>query len=83
LVQFGDGAGPYRTPEAWFELLMNGEVFDEDAEKRAAFLAMPQDLQGIARASVINMLLRIMPIITAERKLIEAGFDRGAFALAP
>lgn len=82
LVQLDDGAGPYRTPEAWFDLLMNGEVFHEDAEKRAAFLAMPQDLQGIARASVINMLLRIMPIIRAERKLIEAGFDRGAFAFA-
>ena len=61
---------------------MNGEVFHEDVDKRAAFLAMPQDLQGIARASVINMLLRIMPIIRAERTLIEAGFDRGAFVFA-
>ncbi len=76
LVHLEDG--PYRTPEAWFDLIINGEVFHDDPSKRAAFQSLPDDVQNIARASVNAMLLRVLPILHAERRLIEEAFERGA-----
>lgn len=76
LVHLDDG--PHRTPEAWFDLIINGEVFHDDPSKRAAFQSLPDDVQHIARASVNAMLLRVLPILHAERRVIEEAFERGA-----
>jgi hypothetical protein len=69
----------HRTPEAWFDLIVNGEIFHDDATKLAEFQSLPDDVQAIARVSVNAMLLRMLPILRAERLLIETAFERRAF----
>lgn len=70
-----------RTPEAWFDLIINGEVFHDDAAKRAEFESLPEDLQAIGRATVNAMMLRMIQVLWPERNLIAAAFERGAFSL--
>jgi hypothetical protein len=77
LVQIDDGQ--YRTPAAWFDLIMNGEVFHNDSSKLTAFQSLPDDVQAIARASVNAMLVRVLHILRSERLLIEEAFERDAF----
>ena len=67
-----------RTPEAWFDLIVNGEVFHDDAVKRAEFGSLPQDLQAIGRATVNAMLFRMLQVLWPERNLITTAFERGA-----
>jgi hypothetical protein len=71
---------PYdRTPEAWFDLIVNGEVFHDDAAKRAEFESLPEDLQAIGRATVNAMLFRMLQVLWPERNLVTAAFERTAF----
>ena len=49
-----------RTPEAWFDLIVNGEVFHDDAAKRTEFESLPEDLQAIGRATVNAMIAKRM-----------------------
>lgn len=67
-----------RTPEAWFDLIVNGEVFHDDAVKRAEFGSLPEDLQAIGRATVNAMLFRMLQVLWPERNLITTAFERGA-----
>lgn len=68
-----------RTPEAWFDLIVNGEVFHDDAAKRAEFERLPEDLQATGRATVNAMLFRMLQVLWPERNLVTAAFERGAF----
>lgn len=69
-----------RTPEVWFDLIVNGEVFHDDAAKRAAFESLPDDLQTIGRTTVNAMLFRMLQVLWPERNLITAAFERGRSA---
>jgi hypothetical protein len=72
-----------RTPETWFDLIVNGEVFHDDAAKRAEFESLSEDLQAIGRATVNAMLFRMLQVLWPERNLITAGLERGAFRFPP
>jgi len=71
-----------RTPETWFDLIVNGEVFHDDEAKRAEFESLPEDLQAIGRATVNAMLFRMLQVLWPERNLVTAAFERGAFRFA-
>jgi hypothetical protein len=68
-----------RTPEVWFDLIVNGEIFHDDAVKRAEFESLPEELQAIGRTTVNAMMLRMLRVLWPERCLIEDAFERGAF----
>jgi hypothetical protein len=68
-----------RSPEAWFDLIVNGEVFHDDADKRAEFESLPEDLQAIGRTTVNAMMIRMLGVLWPERNLIADALERGAF----
>jgi hypothetical protein len=68
-----------RTPEDWFDLLVNGEVFHDDVAKRAEFESLPEDLQAIGRTTVNAMLFRMLQVLWPEKNLIAAGLERESF----
>jgi hypothetical protein len=69
-----------RRPEEWFDLIVNAEIFHNDAAKQSEFESLPEDMQAIARATVNAMMLRMLPVLWAEKNVIEAAFERGAFS---
>jgi hypothetical protein len=75
LMRSDDG----RTPEIWFKLITNAEVFHNDPAKVAEFESLPEDLQAIGRATVNNMLMRMLQVLWPEQNLIKDAFERDAF----
>jgi len=79
IVQLDSGAGKHQTAGEWLDLLINGEWFHDDPGKVAEFNAMPADLQDIARASVVRLILAMVQIVGKEAELIQNAFAAGSF----
>ena len=64
------------VPERCFDIVINGQMFHDDAAKAAEFEHLPPELQAWVLTNVNAVVLAVLRILHAERNLIMAAFDR-------
>lgn len=65
------------NPERCFDIVINGQLFHDDAAKAAEFERLPSQFQGWVLTNVNAVVLAVLGILQAERNLIMEAFDRG------
>jgi len=72
--------GVHYAPERCFDLVVNGDMFHDDAAKAAEFARLDPMLQLLARRNMHRLVIRALTIHQLERNLINEAFERGAIA---
>ena len=65
------------TPERCFDLVVNGELFHDDADKAAEFERLDAISRDFVHARANGLVIQALKILHVERNVINSAFERG------
>lgn len=71
------------TPARCFDIVVNGEMFHDDVAKQEEFRALQPMFRDFVLQTVNSVTIELLKVLQAERNVVVAAFERGAFADLP